>query len=69
GTAGVSRVQARFDGSERQARGRLMAALNEGAVLAADTAAVMAHRAASRLVHDLCAEGLVRRDGEWLVLP
>ncbi len=69
GTAGVSRPQARFEGSERQARGRLMAALTGGAVRADDAPGVMAHRAAGRLAESLCAEGLVVLDGEWLRLP
>ncbi|CAB4363845.1 unannotated protein [freshwater metagenome] len=69
GTAGVSRAQARFEGSERQARGRLMAALTAGSVRAGDAERVMSHRAADRLAASLCSEGLVVLDGEWLRLP
>jgi len=69
GSAGVSRAQSPFAGSERQARGRLMAALVDGRVAVSAAPQVMAHRAAARLVDDLCREGLMRRDGEWLALP
>lgn len=69
GSAGVSRAQSRFEGSERQARGRLLKALSTRLVAAADAAEVMAHPAALRLVDTLCTEGLVVRDGDWLRLP
>lgn len=69
GSAGVSRAQSRFEGSERQARGRLLAALMRGPVAAGAVEQLMGHRAASRLVEDMCAEGLVRRDGDRLLLP
>ena len=69
GSAGVSRPQSRFEGSERQARGRLLKALTSGPVPAAATSAVMSHPAADRLLRALCDEGLVRRDGEFVRLP
>ena len=69
GSAGVSRAQSRFEGSERQARGRLLKALTAGAVRLSDTQKVMAHPASARLVAALCEEGLVRDDGETLRLP
>lgn len=69
GSAGVSRPQSRFEGSERQARGKLMAALIRGPVRVADLPRVMGHARAERLCDDLCAEGLVRRDGDRLLLP
>jgi len=69
GSAGVSRTQSRFEGSERQARGRLMKALSERSVAAADAAEVMGHPAAPRLIEALCAEGLVTLDDGWLRLP
>jgi A/G-specific adenine glycosylase len=69
GSAGVSRGQAPFEGSERQARGRLMKALTSGAVRHDGISAVMCHPAAERLVDDLVAEGLVGRDGRYLRLP
>jgi A/G-specific adenine glycosylase len=69
GSAGVSRTQSRFEGSERQARGRLLKALTAGSVRVSDVPKVMGHAAAPRLVAALCAEGLVRDDGETLRLP
>ena len=41
GSAGVSTRQARFEGSDRQARGRLMKALSAGPVSRSDVASVM----------------------------
>ena len=69
GSAGVSRPQSRFEGSERQARGRLLKALTAGSVLAADATAAMLHPAAERLLLALCDEGLVHHDGETVRLP
>ncbi|MDP2293594.1 MAG: A/G-specific adenine glycosylase [Actinomycetota bacterium] len=69
GSSGVSRPQARFEGSERQARGRLMKALSNGAVRLTDAPDVMRHAAAPQLIDALCREGLVRLEGEWLLLP
>ena len=68
-SAGVSRRQPRFEGSERQARGRLMKVLSNGAVRDDGVAALLDHPAADRLVNDLVAEGLVCRDGAHLRLP
>ncbi len=61
GSAGVSTTQARFDGSDRQARGRLMKALVAGPVAAERLAAVMGCDAAraDRLTKELNSEGLV----------
>jgi A/G-specific adenine glycosylase len=69
GSAGVSRAQPRFEGSERQARGRLMKALSTGPVRVVDAGSVMAHPAATRLWEALCDEGLVRREADDLRLP
>ncbi len=69
GSAGVSRPQSRFEGSERQARGRLLAALTIGPIAAATASAVMRHPAADRLLLTLCEEGLICRDGETVRLP
>ena len=41
GSAGVSAPQSRFSGSDRQGRGRLVAALRDGPIAAGDLAAVM----------------------------
>jgi len=63
GTAGVSSKQARFEGSDRQARGRLMARLVMGSLAAADAAAAMQVDAerAGRLIDALVFERLVAR--------
>ncbi len=60
GSAGISAAQSRFDGSDRQGRGRLVDAMRSGPVLEADLAATMgwptdpdrAARVAASLVHD-----------------
>jgi predicted transcriptional regulator len=66
----VSGAQDRFDGSDRQARGRLMRALTAAPVRAVDAAAVMARSeaTAARLVDALVAERLVHREGDELTL-
>jgi len=71
GSAGVSRVQAPFEGSDRQARGRLLRAAAAGAVRRADGAAVMGvtPERAERLVATLIDDGLLVADGERLQLP
>jgi A/G-specific adenine glycosylase len=64
GSAGVSGRQTRFDGSDRQARGRLLAALGRGPVRAGDAPTAMAVEPdrAARLVADLRTEGLIHVD-------
>jgi A/G-specific adenine glycosylase len=71
GSAGVSRTQARFDGSDRQARGRLMKALVVGPVAVERVAALMGCDAtrAERLTADLRSEGLVVATGDSIRLP
>ena len=71
GSAGVSVSQPRFEGSDRQARGRLMKALSELPVSVAAVSVVMDRPAdvTSRLVDDLLREGLIVRDGDELRLP
>jgi A/G-specific adenine glycosylase len=71
GSAGVSRTQARFEGSDRQARGRLMKALTSAPVATRDAAAVMSvtSERAERLVDALLAERLVVREGVSVRLP
>lgn len=77
GSAAVSRPQSRFEGSARQARGRLMAALVGGPVDPTDVAAVIhwsdlpdRAAAAAVIVDGLVRDGLVElaEDG-MLVLP
>lgn len=71
GSSGVSTRQARFDGSDRQARGRLMQALSAGPVRRGDVPGVMQRdeQTAARLLGALVAEGLCRDDGGLLRLP
>jgi A/G-specific adenine glycosylase len=71
GSANVSVRQARFEGSDRQARGRLMKALSTGPVRCADVAAVMARdeATASRLLAALETEGMCQTDRLTVRLP
>jgi A/G-specific adenine glycosylase len=67
GSAGVSVGQSRFDGSDRQGRGRLVAALRQGPVAAARVPAVMgwpddADRAL-RVAATVVVDGLAVQDG------
>jgi A/G-specific adenine glycosylase len=65
GSAGVSVAQGRFDGSDRQARGRLIKALGEGSLRVDDVPRVMDRPTdvADRLLAALVAEGLVTITG------
>jgi A/G-specific adenine glycosylase len=71
GSAGVSVRQARFEGSDRQARGRLMKALAAGSVSRTEVASLMERNeeTASRLVAALLSEGMCQTDGSTLRLP
>jgi A/G-specific adenine glycosylase len=71
GSAGVSVRQARFAGSDRQARGRLMKALGNGPVRRSDVAAVMERdqEVATRLLSALENDGLCRTDRLTVRLP
>ena len=71
GSSGVSGKQARFEGSDRQARGRLMKALSDGPVDPADVPRIMQRDAAvaDRLVDDLVADGLCVASPSTLTLP
>ena len=73
GSAGVSVAQSEFAGSDRQGRGRLVAALRTGPVTAGDLAAAAGWPAdpdrAERVAHALVAEGLAVRSGDGLRLP
>ena len=66
GSSGVSRPQARFDGSDRQGRGRLIDALRDRRLGEEEVASVLGWSTeparAARVVADLVAEGLVVRD-------
>ena len=65
GSARVSGPQSRFDGSDRQGRGRLVATLRRGPVAAGGVAAAMGWPAdterAARVADTLVADGLVAR--------
>jgi A/G-specific adenine glycosylase len=73
GTHGVSGRQARFEGSDRQGRGRLMAALGQGPVQQRDLATAMGWPAdparAERVAATLVADGLVTRTARRYELP
>ena len=71
GSAGVSKGQARFEGSDRQARGRLLRAATEGAVRLDRLAAITGRSPADaeRLAQALVDEGLLVRDGVTVRLP
>jgi A/G-specific adenine glycosylase len=67
----VSRAQAPFEGSDRQARGRLLRAVADAPVLRVHAARVMAvtDERAERLVDALVVEGLLVVSGSRLTLP
>ena len=71
GSAGVSRTQAPFEGSDRQARGRLLKALGQAPLPVAQAGAVAGRSPdhARRLVDGLIVDGLVVADGDLLRLP
>jgi A/G-specific adenine glycosylase len=71
GSAGVSTAQGRFDGSDRQARGRLMRELAAGPVSRDRLAAVMDRDAprAERLLAGLVEDGLVVATPRSVRLP
>ncbi|HEX5365603.1 MAG TPA: hypothetical protein VFW63_02920, partial [Acidimicrobiales bacterium] len=73
GSAGTSRAQRPFAGSDRQGRGRLVAALRAGPVPVADVPVAAGWPAdparAARVAAAVVAEGLAVRDGPVLRLP
>ena len=71
GSSGVSGRQGRFQGSDREARGRLMKALSCGPVDRTCVAEIMQRDTgvADRLVRDLAAEGLCHITPTSLTLP
>ena len=66
GSAGVSGMQSRFEGSDRQGRGRLVEALRQREVPTADLAAAMGWSddpdRAARVAATLVDDGLVRHE-------
>lgn len=73
GSSGVSVGQSRFEGSDRQGRGRLVEALRLGPVALRDAASVAGWPGdpgrAQRAVAGLVADGLATIDGDGLRLP
>lgn len=72
GSAGASKPQGRFEGSDRQARGRAIRAVADGSHSLAHIAREMALADSSRaeaLVAALVAEGLLARHGDRITLP
>ncbi len=71
GSAGVSGGQSRFEGSDRQGRGRLVDALRRGPVLDLARAAGWPDdpQRAARVADTLVADGLAVLDGDTLTLP
>lgn len=71
GSAAVSVPQARFEGSDRQLRGRLVAALRAAPVAMAEVALVLDAPTdrADRIVAGLVRDGLAVEDGRDLRLP
>lgn len=71
GSAGVSGRQSRFEGSDRQGRGRLVDALRRGPVhdLAAASGWPDDPARAERVADALVADGLAVREGRALALP
>lgn len=73
GSARVSSTQSRFEGSDRQGRGRLVAALCHGSVGEEDLAAVMGWPGdpvrARRIAASLVDDGLARIQGSRWMLP
>ena len=72
GSAGVSRPQSRYEGSDRQARGRLLAALATARIACREAPEVAGLAGepgrAATVVESLIADGLVAEIGEFLVL-
>lgn len=72
-SSGASKPQGRFEGSDRQARGRALKAVSDGLSQTPQVVAAMglAHdvKRAHELLDALVAEGLVVRSGRRLILP
>ena len=73
GSAGISGGQSRFEGSDRQGRGRLVDALRNGPVPATELATVMGWphdpERASRVGNGLIRDGLASMTDGWWHLP
>jgi len=72
GSAGVSRPQARFAGSDRQLRGRLVEALRGGSIMVdklADTIGCDDPDRIAQILEGLARDGLIQQRGDHLMLP
>ena len=69
--AGVSRPQARFEGSDRQARGRLLKQLGQGGVYVDDVPDIVGREfhVARKVVAGLVSDGLCVVEGNLIRLP
>ena len=67
----MSKPQARFEGSDRQARGRAMKAVGSGAMNINDVVEAMRvdKDRAIALIASLVNEGLLQRTGSMITLP
>lgn len=70
-SAGVSKPQPRFEGSDRQARGRALRAVGDGSQRITDVVAAMHvdEDRAKKLIAMLVEEGLLQRTGNTITLP
>lgn len=73
GSAGVTKVQSSFAGSDREGRGRLIKALASGQVACGEVAGAMGWpddpERARRVLNDLIGEGMAVQDGDFVRLP
>lgn len=73
GTAGTSKPQTRFEGSDRQARGRLMRALGDGGIERSRAPRIMGLQAhpdrSARVVESLLNDGLIVASDSMYLLP
>ena len=70
-SAGVSKPQPRFEGSDRQARGRALRAVGDGSQRITDVIVAMRvdEDRAVKLIASLVDEGLLQRAGNTVTLP
>jgi A/G-specific adenine glycosylase len=70
-SAGVSKPQPRFEGSDRQARGRALRAVSGGLLKISDVVEAMRvdENRAEKLIASLVDEGLLQRTGDTVTLP
>ena len=73
GSAGVSGTQSRFEGSDRQGRGKLVAALRKKPIKKSELAEIMGWpldpKRAERVASTVISDGLATSEGDTLSLP